>query len=354
MARKRGFLVQIQGVKSYRSKGRWYHYDRVTGQRLLAEPGTPEFLAEIQALRSVAREMVLPRGTLGGVIGQFKASESYWDVLKPDTRLSYERAFKVLDVIKTAPMADMTRSAIINLRDDVLRPKYGRWMANYAVTVLGILFQFAHDKGIVKESPLGKKIRKIRKPPGAEKANRRWTEEERRVVLQEAPPHIRLPVAMAMCLGLRYSDIIRATLAALVDGEFAITTRKRDAPIRVPVHPILAEALAQRPKSDAIQICLNSDGKPWKTGFNASWAKFRNRLLSEGKIGKGLTLHGLRHTLGTMLSEAGLDDGKIADVLGQSGIMMARHYSKEAKLAEVTKDAVLGVDWTGRKTNKNV
>ena len=92
MARKRGFLVQIQGVKSYRSKGRWYHYDRVTGQRLSAEPGTPEFLAEIQALRSVAREMALPRGTLGAVIGQFKASESYWDVLKLDTRLSYERS----------------------------------------------------------------------------------------------------------------------------------------------------------------------------------------------------------------------------------------------------------------------
>jgi hypothetical protein len=73
MARKRGFLVEIQGVKSYRSKGRWYHYDRVTGQRLLAEPGTPEFLAEIQALRSVAREMALPRGTLAS------GTHRHWD-----------------------------------------------------------------------------------------------------------------------------------------------------------------------------------------------------------------------------------------------------------------------------------
>jgi len=56
--------------------------------------------------------------------------------------------------------------------------------------------------------------------------------------------------------------------------------------------------------------------------------------------------------LGAMLSEAGLDDGKIADVLGQSGIMMARNYRKEAELTEVTKEAVFGVDWTGKRRTK--
>jgi hypothetical protein len=45
---------------------------------------------------------------------------------------------------------------------------------------------------------------------------------------------------------------MRATLAAPVDGEFAIKTRKRDATIRVPVRLTLAEAFAQRPKSDAV------------------------------------------------------------------------------------------------------
>ena len=36
------------------------------------------------------------------------------------------------------------------------------------------------------------------------------------------------------------------------------------------------------------------------------------------------------------------------------GIMMARHDSKEVELAEATKEAVLGVEWTGKKTNQNV
>ncbi|MGA2495065.1 MAG: hypothetical protein ABSF67_19350 [Roseiarcus sp.] len=56
-------------------------------------------------------------------------------------------------------------------------------------------------------------------------------------------------------------------MALFVDRHFDIAKeRYRE------THPILAEALAQRLKSDAVQICLNSDEKPWKTGFNASWA----------------------------------------------------------------------------------
>jgi hypothetical protein len=52
MARKRGVLVQVDGIKSYQSKGRWYHYDRVTGERIAADPGPPEFLAEVRMLRA--------------------------------------------------------------------------------------------------------------------------------------------------------------------------------------------------------------------------------------------------------------------------------------------------------------
>ncbi len=65
-------------------------------------------------------------------------------------------------------------------------------------------------------------------------------------------------------------------------------------------------------------------------------------------------MHGLRHTLGTMLKEAGLDDGQIADVLGQTSPSMARLYSEGAALPERSKAAVLGMDWTGKKGNKIV
>jgi hypothetical protein len=44
-----------------------------------------------------------------------------------------------------------------------------------------------------------------------------------------------------------------------------------------------------------------------------------------------------------MLKEAGLSDGDIADVLGQSGTSMARHYSREAALPDNTKAAVVSL-----------
>jgi integrase len=354
MARKRGVLVPIDGIKSYRSKGRWYHYDRVTGERIAAEPGTPEFLAEVRLLRASAPGPALASGTLGDVIRRYKGATAYWGVLKAPTKVSYERAFAALDVIKCAPMAAMTRPAILNLRDEVLEPKHGRWLANYAVTVLGLLFRYAKDHGVVSVNPLEEKVRKIRRPPDAPKANRPWTEDERKAVFAEAPPHILLPLALGLCVGLRYTDIFTVPLAALRYGDIAVRTSKRDVPILVPIHPVLANALARRPKSDAPEICVTIEGKAWKMAFNASWARFRARLLAEGKIGKGLTLHGLRHTLGKMLKEAGLSDGDIADILGQSGTSMARHYSREADLPETSKAVVVGLNWAGENRYKAV
>ncbi len=259
MARKRGFLVPIKGVKSYRSNGRHYYYDRVTGLRLLSAPGTPEFLAELQAIRAARRKLALPDGTLGALIAAYQASETHWGILKPATQISYRRAFAALDPIKLAPVAAMSRPAILKLRDDELLKKHGRWLANYSVTVLGVLFSFAYDRGILKTNPLTERVRKIRKEPGTPKANRPWTAEERRIVLEEAPWHIRQPLAMAMCLGIRYSDILRAPMSTLAGGDFLLRTQKRDVPIRIPIHPVLGAAIAERPSSTAITICLNSD-----------------------------------------------------------------------------------------------
>jgi site-specific recombinase XerD len=43
-------------------------------------------------------------------------------------------------------------------------------------------------------------------------------------------------------------------------------------------------------------------------------------------------MHGLRHTLGTRLREAGADDRTIADILGQKSVSMGRFYSENAAL----------------------
>ena len=69
-------------------------------------------------------------------------------------------------------MANMTRASILEFRDEILFKKHGRWLANYCVTVLSLLFVFALDRGIVKTNSLEGRIRKIKKAPDAPKANR--------------------------------------------------------------------------------------------------------------------------------------------------------------------------------------
>ncbi len=303
----------------------------------------------VRSFRDLSRAVETPSGTLGAVIVAYKAAETVWGVLKPKTQLSYQRAFDAMKPIRKAPMAEMTRASILKFRDEIVFKKHGRWMVNYCVTVLSVLFQFAHDRGIVRSNPLHGRVKKIRKPPGSPKANRAWTVEELNAVFDAAPAHIRLPLAMAACLGLRFTDIMTAPMSALRDGVAWLQTSKTGQTIKVPIHPVLAQALAARPESDAVQICLNSDNKPWKSGFNASWTKFRKGLEAEEKIVKGLTIHGLRHTLGKMLKEAGLPDGAIADVLGQSSVAMARHYSSEAELPAKSQDVVLQLDWPGKR-----
>jgi integrase len=46
-------------------------------------------------------------------------------------------------------------------------------------------------------------------------------------------------------------------------------------------------------------------------------------LKRAGKIGSGLTFHGLRHTVGTLLIEAGYDIDTVRRWLGQKTLAMA-------------------------------
>lgn len=71
-------------------------------------------------------------------------------------------------------------------------------------------------------------------------------------------------------------------------------------------------------------LCVSSRGEPWTgSGFRASFFKLIRKLAKDGKVGKGLSFHGLRSTVATELREAGVDLRTIADLLGQNTAQMA-------------------------------
>jgi integrase len=341
----RAELDYIQAFKN-RLSGKVYYYYRRAGKRvpIKSEFGSAAFLRDVAEIENTfASKSETTRGTLEHLIEAYKLSPDYLS-LKPATQLSYQRAFETLVPFNEANLRDFKRASIIEMRDWVLLPKYRTWMANYAVSVLSIIFRFGHDHGLMESNPLRERVRKIR-AKDKQPANRPWTAVERQIVLENAPNHVLLPIALAMCTGLRKADIFSITTSAISNGQIIVKTSKRGVSIKLPVHRILAIALERRPKVDTLQIAVRSDGKPWTAdGFDTVWHKLKKRLEGDGKIEKGLTLHGLRHTLGTLLKEAGAGDGEIADVLGQSTTAMARHYSRDAGLSDKMQNVVMGLE----------
>lgn len=89
---------------------------------------------------------------------------------------------------------------------------------------------------------------------------------------------------------------------------------------------------------------------PWtEDGFRTSVFKFLHGLEAEGKVGQGLTIHGLRHTCGTLLRELGYDKDTIADMLGQEDPGMAEWYARDADLSRKLAGVVKKIDRHLRK-----
>lgn len=313
-----------------------------------ARPGDPVAEIELEARHIAAAHFGAPKpvisGSLADVVERYLAS-AYVPAAEA-TVASYKRAFAVLTAGSGADVriSSLTRPVILQLRDTVWLPAHGRWMANYCVTVLSVLFRYAMDTGIVVKNPLEGRVRKIPKAQNQHAANRPWAPEERRAVLSAAPWQIRLPIAIAMCAGLRKADIFRLTLADVNNGEIRIRTSKRGKPIRLPQHPLLVEAIAARPACDALQLCVTADGRPMSaSGFDTGWQRLKTRLEADGKIDAGLTIHGLRHSLGHMLSEAGLRDSEIANVLAHFSVSTTRIYTDGAALPERTRNVITGL-----------
>jgi len=333
--------VRVKGIQRFKhsKSGLWYTYHRKTGTRIHAEFGTAEFFEELAAIERRSKGSNARPGSLGIVIEQYKRS-SAWASLAPPTRNTYQRAFDVLKPLAEMPLAEIDRPFIVALREEKIFPKRGRWMANYVVTVLSLLFEYAIDRGWTKINPADG-IKRIKRDKKLLRANRPWSEAECRNVLERAPPQLKIPIALAMCAGLRKADVLTVTKAAVRDGMISVTTSKRQVPVAVPIHPVLAEALAAAPRTDAVQLAVTSKGCPWtESGFNSTFCKFIDRLEAEGVIGPGLTMHGLRHTLGTRLREITADLDLIRRILGQQTLSMAQHYSETADTSRQARKAV--------------
>jgi len=321
-------IVRVKGIKRYQTKGRWYAYHRKTGTRLKSEFGTGEFFAELAALeRKVKIAKAMP-GTLGMLFASYRGSLAFKD-LAASSREGYSRMMTLLQPLDAMPLVELTPQFIAGLRDKMAET-HGRRVANYVMAVVSVACEHGKEQGYLKDNPV-RGVKRVRRARGTPAANRPWTETERRVVLDQAPMQLRVPIALAMFTGLRKGDVLRLTKAAIRNGKIWRRTSKTGQEVSIPIHPDLAHLLAAAPAHDAVTIAATTNGTPWTTsGFNSTFIKAIARLGQQGLVGDGLTFHGLRHTVGTLLIEAGADIDTVRRWLGQKTLAMAIHHSETA------------------------
>lgn len=337
--------VRVKGFKIFKDRhGKMRCYHRLTGRRVDLERapiGSAEFLADCETIRAASeanRQLTPKRGTLGGLIKSYFETEHFQN-LALATKRDYRTCTDYLEPVADTPV-DVITTPLLAAIHDKAASSIGWRRANMVRSVLSEVFRHSIPKGLINENYAKGVIPKPR-PKDRPYANRPWTFQESKIILDTAPPHIKGALALMMNTGLDPSDALSLRWEQF-DGDTIWSSRgKTGNDVAIPIGPTLRRALDELPVHNASTILANTRGETWTyNGFSTVWHRFKKNLEAQGHIQAGLTLKGLRHTVATTLREAGLDERRIADLLGQKTPSMARHYSRSANLADKNRETI--------------
>jgi integrase len=311
---------------------KWRCYHRKSGEKVDIDTFplySVAFYAECDRILKLFQSKETKPGTLGKLIEKYRASDEFQVDLKPRTRADYQKCADYLKPIENTLLVKFDPPLVVLIRDKAAK-SLGRKWGNYVKTFMSIIFKWGKERGYIATNPAAE-IKSKKRPKDLPAANRPWQDEERDTVMAALPTHMKLPVALMMYCGLDPSDALSLPKNAIVNNRIDTRRGKTGVPVYIRAPEPLLEVMAQEPAHSAITLCANSRGVPWTyNGFSTNWDKIKRALEKEDKIQPGLTLKGLRHTVGTILAELGYDERSIADMLGHETTAMARHYSKRA------------------------
>ena len=336
-------VVRIKGVRTVTAKGKVYHYHRRSGTRLPGAYGSAEFLLALQRLDARKPAAGMP-GTLGGLISAYRASPEFAR-LAPASKRQYNLLLDILAPNADRPLVAITTESLYDLRDMLAKVR-GRTVVNQLLAVLRVVFAWGIRRGLVRGNNPAEKIESLRRPKDAPRANRPWKDAELETVLAAAKPRLRIALALGAYTGLRESDVVRVPWSCYDGHSIETRTQKTGQRVWIPAHSRLREILDTLPRETETIV-------PGFTasGYRSAFYRLTARLRADGKIGAGLSIHGLRHTLGHQLAEAGCDPPTIAAVLGQSTSQMAEWYSRTANRDRLAAEAFGKLERTKNQTD---
>lgn len=357
----------VKAVK--RNDGRFQYYHRVAKIRLPDEYGSPEFaeawaVAE-RSIRSGRASRAAP-GTFGDLVEAFEASED-WASLAPRTQADYRKARDYL--FKLGAARGFTRELEQGRCEKILDAALEETNWRFAVYVLQYgrrVFNWSQEKAARKkrwgEGNPWRDIPTPAKPKALKrrKANRPWKAHEVIAALERAPFGLRRAYVLGACgfdgatmIGLRWADYDEKR------GVFADEARTKTGVggytiVYGPLRAFLEEG--PRPSD---YIVTNLLGEPFRVAntLQTRSSEFLIGLAGEtgedGEpiVGEGLTLHGLRHTLGKAAADGGADIRAIQTLLRHSSENMSLYYSRQAdgqRAAEAASAAISAFFEEGR------
>lgn len=299
--------VPIKGLHRVKVKGNTYLYAWRGGPRLYAEEGTPEFFREYKQAVEEARQPA--RGTLHGLIAQFKRSAEY-KALSRKSRAEYARHLdRIAQRFGDAPLAVFDdrriKGRIREWRDSMAKQPR---TADYAIATLKRLLSFGTANGEITHN-MAKGFKALHK---ADRSDIVWTQEDLDVLNQQLSPAVQNAVSLACFTGLRLGDLIALPWSADQGTHIEWITSKRDRAVIIPLPKNARALLDSIPRVGPI-ILTNTKRRPWTT---SGLSTVFQRAKKEAGIDK--RWHDFRGNAATELCLAGFDDREVSEIVGWS------------------------------------
>ena len=267
------------------------------------------------------------------MIRDYRASDEFL-ALKPKTQRDYGRMLELFAPIDTHPAEEVRRRHIRELRKELS----GKARTQKLFTqVASALFNFGIDNDYCSANPASR-MKRI----GKVKAYVPWSDEQfERFERSNPAVHLLTAYMIARYTGQRRGDVLKMARSAYASGCIEVRQEKTDEPLTIPAHWRLKRYLDEVPKHSLLFV-VDANGRPLQeTGFSK---EFRAALDSAGL--SGLHFHGLRHSAGRALAEAGCSSHEIQSITGHRTLQMVEHYTKAARQKKLASAAIAKLEGT--------
>jgi integrase len=336
---------KLRYVNSFKDRhGIWRHYFRRGKMKAIALPpvvGSKIFndeYAECLELYGPAAKAgdrsSRSEGTLGWVIARYRSADNaLWTVLSDGTKDVYNRTFDWLDENwGRVTLSTLAERHVRRIRDEL---KERPTVADRAVDKIGMLWGFAKEyiPGMDRLGP--NPAKEVKSIHTGHKPHPAWPPELMAAIEQHSNPRVVRAYFLLRYTGQRRSDVVTMDTARFDGTAIQVIQEKTGTPVWIPAHKRLRDHLA-------------ATGVPGDYLLTSAWgAPYRATSLTNMIIiackdagFPGFSPHGLRHSAGSALAEAGCSVHEIMSILGHTTEKEAYEYVRQANRKVMAKSGV--------------